>query len=420
MSFTYNQLNLPSTASKTGTNVNYFYDVQGIKLRKAATVGNNSSQRDYIAGIEYNKIGNESPAIEMIHTENGYLQKNDNDNAYTYHYNLTDHLGNVRATLKRNTATTAAVIQKHDYYPFGKAKALVTAGINKYLYNGKEIQGELGGQYDYGARLYDAEIGRWNVVDPLAEQMRRHSPYNYAFDNPIRFIDPDGRRAQEFITSALGVSTMTLYEQYMASREARDDNDDDYTVDKNGRINHVRTTSDNFDRLIALDENVNETNESMKVQKNILREHSGASPKKSDHPADVYSIMQVNNKRGAKDLFEFLASKTKVEWGKIDMANGSIISTSHHRGKELASATISLSLLENGFFMNSQNFLTMKGAILGQIHSHPNSTRLGSSKSDMEFAKQIEAINPRIPLSIYHVKSGGIYFHYNSRENLIR
>ncbi|MCS3870875.1 RHS repeat-associated protein [Chryseobacterium ginsenosidimutans] len=114
------------------------------------------------------------------------------ENRYVYQYK--DHLGNARVSYAKNSYGVIEITDTNNYYAFGMnhigGTKSILGGYKDYKYNGKEIQES--GMYDYGARFYMADIGRWGVIDPLAEKMTRHSPYNYAFSNPINFIDPDG------------------------------------------------------------------------------------------------------------------------------------------------------------------------------------------------------------------------------------
>jgi RHS repeat-associated protein len=159
----------------------------------------NTTSTDYVGDIAYT-----DGAFDYLITGEGRVTKASDTSHFVYEYHLKDHLGNTRVAFEATSANTLKVVQKADYYPFGLQfkSGASGSGNNKYLYNGKELQDDvLGcislGWYDYGARFYDPQIGRWTTPDPLAEINRKWSPYAYCDDNPIRFIDPDGMTKKE-------------------------------------------------------------------------------------------------------------------------------------------------------------------------------------------------------------------------------
>ncbi|MBD3628171.1 MAG: RHS repeat-associated core domain-containing protein [Cyclobacterium sp.] len=103
-------------------------------------------------------------------------------------------------------STTSPIMQETHYDPWGLELTGIGfqyAGIkaNSYLYNGKELIEDNGLQYyDYGARMYDPVIGRWGVIDPLADKYWDVTPFQYALNNPVRYVDPDGRDVIDLIT----------------------------------------------------------------------------------------------------------------------------------------------------------------------------------------------------------------------------
>ena len=184
---TYNVLNLPNMVTfSDGSTIAYTYGADGTKLKTVHKTGSTTTTTDYCGNVVY-----ENGVQKLLLTDEGYVTLSDNK----YHYYLKDHQGNNRVVINQS----GTVEETNHYYPFGGVFA--SAGnVQPYKYNGKEYDGKKGlNWYDYGARMYDAALGRFMTVDPLAEKYYPMSPYGYCLNNPIKFIDADGRLPRIYI-----------------------------------------------------------------------------------------------------------------------------------------------------------------------------------------------------------------------------
>ena len=180
---TYNVLNLPTGVTfASGGFIQYGYTADGIKRRmmyKEADGSGNLVPTVYCCNVVY-----ENGVAKLLLTEEGYVTLSDKK----YHYYLQDHQGNNRVVL----SSSGAVEEANHYYPFGGVFAS-SGNVQPYKYNGKEYDGKKGlNLYDYGARMYDAALGRFTTVDPSAENYFNTSLYAYCGNNPINRIDLDG------------------------------------------------------------------------------------------------------------------------------------------------------------------------------------------------------------------------------------
>jgi RHS repeat-associated protein len=218
LNINYNFLNLPDqitfdqtylvrnllggTTETRNINTKYLYRADGAKMNKIYTYGITKKQSEvlkiteYFDGFQYETEGASLRTVRVLKfvpTAEGYYNFENNK----YIYNYEDHLGNVRLSYFNNGSSTE-VLEENNYYPFGLKHEdynLLAGNLSyQYKYNGKELQTE-SGMYDYGARFYMPDIGRWGVIDPRSQYT--HETYSYVWNNPITFADPTGMTGEE-------------------------------------------------------------------------------------------------------------------------------------------------------------------------------------------------------------------------------
>lgn len=363
----YNCLNLPEKVQFEGGNsISYLYAADGTKLRTTYKTGNSTTITDYCGNAIY-----ENGVLVKVLTEDGYITASNNQ----FYYFIQDHQGNNRVVVAQN----GTVEEVNDYYPFGGLlSSSLSNNVQPYKYNGKELNRDNGlDWYDYGARMYDASLGRWHVVDPSGEKYPALGLYAYCKNSPIIRIDPDGK--------------------------------DDYVVNANGAVYLMRKTDRIVDVLYASGINSSQKAtqpdpnwKNIRVFDKSMLQGLTASKGEKRESRDRMLFTTTNSVYDAADVFLFVADNTSVEWtlkgGYMDGKRTFILGTNNQENR-----VSSLNGLINGKGPLYPTFMPII-----DIHSHPYNPF--ASSGDMDCAKLLRDIQ----YGIYYKDNIINYTHNNN------
>ena len=362
----YNFLNLPDIVTfSDGSTISYLYSADGVKLRTIHKIGSTTTTTYYCNNVVY-----ENGVQKLLLTEEGYLSLNDNK----YHYYLKDHQGNNRVVINQN----GNVEETNHYYPFGGVFAS-SQNVQPYKYNGKELDTKKGlNLYDYGARQYDAAIGRFTTMDPMTEKYYEWSPYTYCKNNPINRIDPDGN--------------------------------DDYVIEPRGRLHNMTHESQRgkseFDRLYNSSGTIKIQRGKKSIKVSDTKLLSGMLKMQSGKYKNYGTVGSTENLDDAARVFKFAADNSNAEW-RLDVYddNGTktaVIATKQD-GDHVQNAD------------KAKRYVGAKGDQRVNMHSHPNSNGTkGGSPDDISNARQSPTRN------IVYFKANQTLYEYNGSQSKIK
>ena len=330
---------------------------------------------DYCGNIVY-----EDSVLKMVLLPEGLYAKA--GNTYYYNYYLKDHLGSNCVVL----GNTGVIRQRLNYYPSGWPMSKLSALANqRYMFQGKEFDMMHGLRWhDHGARFADNTILRWTTMDPLCEKYYDTSPYVFCGDNPIKYVDPNGK--------------------------------DLYKLTTDGYIIYLYSTNDNYHTIYSSNQQgeINYNN-SIRINKYILsNEYNqtilGRASKTKGGRISEYRITSYSSRNYEEmyDMFLFVVNNTDVEWSLFSTSKNdekAILSTSHSFGDDASALPIS-----DRIYSSNE-----------KIHKFTHSHSLGNyvlSEGDINVAKQMRRKHENICFFIYDRENFITYDEYSEHSTL--